>query len=110
MFWDDRTGVLVDYVNRGDWVACSQGKKPHCRHYSFKLGVLVYAIRLVGMEQEVPLARMKERLWSAQLASGGLGHFVDVRPDGTVTPGQDATGEATAIAVLTETLEAPGRR
>lgn len=110
MFWDNRTGVVVDYVNRGDCRACSQGTKPHCRHFSFKLGVLVYSIRLLGMEQEVPFARMKERLWSAQLASGGLAHYVDVRPDGTATPGQDATGEATAIAILTETIEPLGTR
>ena len=110
MFWDDRSGVVVDHVNRRDWLVSSQGGMPHCRHYTFKLGVLVYAIRLVRMEQEVPLARMKERLWCAQLANGGLAHFVDVRPDGTATPGQDATGEATAIAILTETLEPPQDR
>ena len=53
---------------------------------------------------------MKERLWWAQLANGGLAHFVDVRLDGTATPGQDATGEATAIAIRTEALERPQDR
>ncbi len=105
LFWDARSGVVVDYVNRGDWLAYSRGTTPDCRHYTFKLGLLLYAIRALGMEQETPLARMKERLWGAQLAGGGVAHFVDVRAGGTATPGQDATGEATAIAILTETLE-----
>ena len=49
------SGVVVDYENRRDWLVSPQGGMPHCRHYTFKLGVLVYAIRLVGMDQEVPL-------------------------------------------------------
>ena len=44
------------------------------------------------------------------MASGGVAHFVDVRADGTATPGQEATGEATAIAILTETLEPLNKR
>lgn len=110
MFWDDRTGIVVDYVNRGDWLTCSQGAQSACRHYTFKLGLLLYAIRALGLEQETPVARMKERLWCAQLASGGVAHFVDVQADGTAMPGQDATGEATAIAILTETLEPRNKR
>jgi hypothetical protein len=78
MFWDHGSGLVIDYVNRRDWVVSSQCGRPHCRHYTFKLGVLVYPIKLVRMEQEVPLAQMKERLWCVQLAKGGLAHFVDV--------------------------------
>jgi hypothetical protein len=107
IFWDDRTGTIVDYVNRNDWLAFSRGEQPQCRHYTFKLGVLVYAIHVMGMEDEVPVARMKERLWSSQLKSGGMAHFVDLRRNGTTTPGRDATGEASAIAILVETVEPP---
>ncbi len=111
IFWDSRARILVDFVNHQDWLAFHSGRRPVCRHYTFKLGVLLYAIRLLGMEQEIgaPMAGMTERLWSAQTASGGLAHFIDVRSDGPATTGQQPTGEATAIAILAEVVEANPR-
>jgi hypothetical protein len=107
IFWDRHARVLVDYVTRKDWLRFQKGDGPTCRHYSFKLGVLLYAIRLLGIEGEIGprLEEMRRRLWSAQTEDGGVAHFIDVRHDGGVTPGQrDSTGEATAIAILTETV------
>jgi hypothetical protein len=107
VFWDDRNGILVDHVTYKDWLAFQDGKRPVCRHFTFKLGVLLYTVRLLGMEKEVGarLNGMKRRLWSAQTESGGLAHFVDVRGDGKVTTGRHPTGEASAIAVLSEVVE-----
>lgn len=111
IFWDAENRILVDHVTYADWLAFRSGKKPVCRHYTFKLGVLLYGIRLLGIEAEDPstLAGMKRRLWSAQTGSGGVAHFVDVRSDGTATIGRQPTGEASAIAVLAETVEAKAR-
>jgi hypothetical protein len=106
IFWDDRGKVLVDFVNNPEWQAFHRGEKPACRHYTFKLGVLLYAIRLLGLEPQVGgrLKEMKDRLWTAQTQSGGVSHFVDVGRDGDVTSRSDPTGEATAIAILSETV------
>jgi hypothetical protein len=107
IFWDGHAGILVDYVTRADWRRFRIGESPSCRHYSFKLGVLIYAIRLLGMEEEIgpPLMDMKRRLWSAQEEEGGVAHVIEVRRDGQVTPGRrDSTGEASAIAILAETV------
>jgi hypothetical protein len=108
IFWDPQAGILVDFVNRKDWAAFHDGQRPVCRHYTFKLGVLLYAVRLLGLETEVgpTLAGMKERLWSAQTESGGVAHFVDIRKVGTSTIGRQPTGEASAIAILAEAVEA----
>jgi hypothetical protein len=72
----------------------------------FKLGVLRYAIRLLGMEPEIGprLGRMKQRLWDSQTESGGVSHFVDARGDGGMARGRGPTGEATAIAILAEVV------
>jgi hypothetical protein len=48
-------------------------------------------------------------MWSAQTKSGGVAHFVDVRANGEGTAGREPTGEASAIAILAETVEARGR-
>jgi len=107
IFWDRQAGILVDFVNYPDWLVFREGKQAACRHFTFKLGVLLYAIRLLGMEREIGpvLAGMKERLWSAQTQNGGLAHFVDVRNSGKVTTGLQPTGEASAIAILAEVVE-----
>jgi hypothetical protein len=107
IFWDNQEGILVDFVNYPEWLAFREGERPACRHFTFKLGVLLYAIRLLGMEREIgpALAGMKERLWSAQTKSGGLAHFVDVGRDGKMTTGLQPTGEASAIAILAEVVE-----
>jgi hypothetical protein len=107
VFWDPQARILVDFVNHQDWLAFHNGQRPVCRHYTFKLGVFLYAVRLLGLEEEIgpPMAGMKERLWSAQTESGGLAHFVDVRSDGPSTTGRRATSEASAIAILAEVVE-----
>jgi hypothetical protein len=106
IFWDDRSGILVDYVNYDDWLGFHGGAKTICRHFTFKLGVLLYAIRLLGMEPEIGarLKVMKQRLWDAQRESGGVVHFIDVQADGGFTKGREPTGEASAIAILSETV------
>jgi len=107
LFWDNRTQTIVDHVNRNDWITFARGERPDCRHYTFKLGVLLYAIRIMGMERYVPFEAMRDRLWSAQTESGGVAHFVDIKGDGTATPSVDSTGEASAIAILVETVVPP---
>jgi hypothetical protein len=110
VFWDRQFGILVDHVNHEEWRAFGEGERAVCRHYTFKLGVLLYAIRLMGMENEcrTALGGMTQRLWSAQRESGGLAHFVDVQHDKTTTPGLEPTGEASAIGILCEVV-VPGR-
>lgn len=111
IFWDDRAGVLVDFASREAWLGYVKGERPSCRGYTFKLGALLYAIRLLGLESEVgpPLKKMKRRLWEAQGEDGGLAHSVEIRGPGDATRGRGATGEATAIAILSETVEPRGR-
>ncbi len=97
---------MIDHVTFEDWLAFRREEKAACQHDTFKLGVLLYAIRPLGMEEDVgaPLVKMTQRLWSAQAESGGLAHFVDVGRDGEPTPGQEPTGEASSIAILAETI------
>jgi hypothetical protein len=108
IFWYGQAGILVDYVNLQEWLAFRRAERSACRHYTFKLGLLLYAVRLLGMEHDIgtPLGGMKQRLWNAQTASGGVAHFVDVRSDGRATAGLHPTGEASAIAILAEVVEA----
>jgi hypothetical protein len=104
VFWDAQSGVLVDYVNYREWLAFTKDQTQSFRHYTFKLGVLLYAIRLFNMESEAPMSRFRDRLWSGQSATGGVAHFVDVARDGNVTVKSEPTGEASAIAILAETV------
>jgi hypothetical protein len=108
ILWDGDHGLLVDYVNYEEWLAFRKGERAACRHYTFKLGALLYAIRLMGMEHELGarLGPMKRRLWSAQTESGGLAHFVDVGRQTSAVAGREPTGEASAIAILSEVVEA----
>jgi hypothetical protein len=108
IIWDRDAQILVDRVNLEEWLAFQKGERPDCRHYTFKLGLLIYAIRLLGMEHELkaPMAGMRQRLWSAQTQGSGVAHFVDVRTGGSATAGVGVTGEATAIAILAEAVEA----
>lgn len=107
IFWDDRAGALVDSANRETWLGYVRGERPSCRTYTFKLGALLYAVRLLGLESEVGprLEEMKRRLWEAQGEDGGLAHSVEIRGPGDATRGRGATGEATAIAILSETVQ-----
>jgi hypothetical protein len=109
IFWDDGAGILVDHVSYADWLAFRAGKRDVCRHFTFKLGVLLYAIRVMGLEAEIgaPLQTMIRRLWSAQTKSGGVAHFVDAQADGKGTAGREPTGEASAIAILAELVQPP---
>jgi len=107
IFWDADLGVLVDRASREDWRRLRDGERPTCRVASFKLGVLVYAIRLMGMEAEVgdPLGAIRRRLATAQREDGGYAHFVEVGGDGAATLARSGpTGEATAAAILSETV------
>jgi hypothetical protein len=107
IFWDPGLRVLVDAVTLDDWRDCIGGRRAGCRQYTFKLGTLLYAIRVTGLEPELGsrLQPLRESLWRAQRPDGGLAHFVDIAADGTFEPTTaDATGEASAIAILTETV------
>jgi hypothetical protein len=110
-FWDDKAGIPVDYFNYGGWLALSEGKRDVSRHFTFKLGVLLHAIRVLGLVSEIgaPLQTMKRRLWSAQTGSGGVAHSVDDRATGEGTPWREPTGEASAIKTLSEAVDAKAR-
>jgi hypothetical protein len=106
IWWDAESGIVVDRVNIEEWDEFRRGGRATCRHYTFKLALLMYAIRVVGLEGEyaAELEGMRARLWGAQHADGGLAHFVDVRRGGVAEAAPDATGEATALAILVETV------
>jgi hypothetical protein len=113
IFWDPEARVLVDHVTLDDWKALREGTRPAIWHYSFKLGTLLHAIRLLGLEGDVPaatLAGMRDRQWSSQQEDGVIPHFVEVRRDGTASSAPGGTGEATAIAILSETVVPRGAR
>jgi hypothetical protein len=106
IFWDDEARILVDFVTIEDWLAFQKGTRPDCRHCTFKLGLLLYAIRVLDLEHELAslLPGMRQRLWEAQHDRGGLAHFLDVQKDGTFDRGIGSTGEASAIAILSEVV------
>ncbi len=107
IFWDRDAGILVDYVNLEDWIAFHRGDRSVCRHSTFKLGVLLYAIRVLALEERLEslLPGMHQRLWDAQHETGGVAHFVDVAKNGAMVRGAGSTGEATAIAILVESVD-----
>lgn len=114
IFWGDRAEVLIDFASQKDWLRFQGGERPTYPNCSFKLGVLLYAIRLMGLETDDVIAprleKMRRRLWSAQADDGGIAHFVHVGRDGEVAPRvRGATGEATAIAILSETVQSVKR-
>jgi hypothetical protein len=104
--WDRDRAILVDHVNFEDYRRFLARETQECRQYSFKLAAVIYAIRLMNIdvvEQEV-LKQMQQCLWSTQLESGGIPHFFDVGPSYKITSCPDATGEATAITILSEVV------
>jgi hypothetical protein len=105
--WQHEHGLLVDYVIQPEYSKFKKGESSTCRQYAFKLAVLLYTCRLLGLNSEFPdeLDLMHRRLMAAQLPSGGIPHFYDIDSTGTrVMPCPDATGEATAIFMLAETV------
>jgi hypothetical protein len=105
--WDSNYGLLVDFVTEKEFHRIQDGELTNCRQYSFKLAILYYACRRLGLDREFPekLEQLRERLSAAQLPSGGVSHFFDVDSKRkTVAPCPDATGEATAIFILAVTL------
>jgi hypothetical protein len=108
IWWDPQAGLLVDEVTRVEWRELQEGHRPSCRQFAFKLGTLLYALRVLEIEPEVPAAMLQEmttRLWSSQGDEGGVAHVIEVDREGRVVPGRrDPTGESTAIAILSETV------
>ena len=105
--WDQKHGLLVDYVIEPEYSMFVKGETSTCRQYSFKLAVLLYACKLLGLSSEFPaeLDLMHRQLSAAQIPSGGIAHFFDVDSSRMqVLPCPDATGEATAIFILAETI------
>ncbi|MBL8890948.1 MAG: hypothetical protein JNL67_13285 [Planctomycetaceae bacterium] len=107
--WDTKHGVLTDFAGKSEYDNFLSGQTNFCRQYSFKLAVLLYGCRFMGLEQEFPseMERIHQRLQDAQLESGGLPHFFDIAGETNSTIRRsDATGEATAIFMLAETWTA----
>lgn len=105
--WERTKGLLVDYVVEKEFNSLLAGKTKTCRQYSFKLAILLYACRLLGLEREFPeeLEGMNQRLQSAQLRNGGVAHYFDVESSSSAVQNcSDATGEATAIFILAQTV------
>lgn len=107
IWWDAKHGLLTDFAGRSEFKAFQTGQTNSCRQYSFKLATLLCAVRLLGLAAEFPteVALIQQRLQSAPLDSGGIPHFFDVDKDGVVSNRSGATGEATAIFILAETIE-----
>ena len=111
--WDSKRRLLLDLGNVEAWrtepvAAVDQ--------YPVKLGTVLYAMKLTGLDQEYvkECQAMEQRLWQAQWPesdkgqqdqAGGVAHWFRVHPDGRVERGLGATGEATAIAILTALLK-----
>ena len=105
--WDQNRGLLIDYVTESEYAKVLRGDSLSCRQYTFKLALLVYACERLGLKREFPkeLELMHEQLSTSQLPSGGVSHFYDVDSSKKrITPGPDATGEATAIFMLAKTV------
>jgi hypothetical protein len=124
MFWDNERWVLVDQASRCDYdavigscsaacLSCNLCHGGDCRFYNagYKLGLVLYAARAMGMAQEralsQPLANIEYRLWEAQHEDGGLAHLVSYAPNTALADKSGSTGEATAIAILAHTILGP---
>lgn len=107
IYWERTNGLLVDYVTEKEVNSLLAGEAKACRQYSFKLAILLYACRLLGLDREYPkeLQEMNKRLQAAQISSGGIAHFFDVETSGNAVQAcPDATGEATAMFILSQTV------
>lgn len=110
--WDRERAVLVDHVNADEYQRFLARETKTCRQYTFKLALMVYALRLMNLDlvDNAVIQQMQECIWSSQLDSGGIPHFFDVNFEGKITSCPDATAEATAIAILSETITATNRK
>jgi hypothetical protein len=110
-YWDSINKVFVDaatlYVAKNLLDCDPEGS---CfANATFKLGVFLYAVRVMGMEAEFAdqLPIFEERLWDAQHQdgdmTGGMAHIVLYRNGEEPQPLCGATGEATSIAILAYT-------
>lgn len=124
MFWDEERRWLVDQASRCDYDGtlgrcseacprCAPCGDAGCVFYvaTYKLALLHYAARVTGLSEEPalaePLAEIAHRLWQGQLADGGMPHLMFYLPDGAFLVSSAATGEASAIAVLSESVVVP---
>ena len=99
--------MLVDFVVEPVYSKFVSREAKFCRQYSFKLATLLYACRLVAIDHEFPgeTVELSRILRSVQMIEGGIPHFFDVEEGNfSIKPCPDATGEATAIFVLAETV------
>lgn len=106
IFWDRERAILVDHVTADEHRRLTAKQATECRQFTFKLALIVYAVRLMKLDvaDESILRQMRNTLWSAQVEPGGLSHFIVTNSDGKNIPSPDATAEATAIAILSETI------
>jgi hypothetical protein len=123
MFWDIERGVIVDQASRCDYDAFAGQCSSRCANCaictencffynaSYKLGLVLYAARVTGLATDSALApylaQMDFRLWEGQLADGGVPHSMWYVSPGAYVLSSGATGEATAITVLANTLIPP---
>lgn len=121
MFWDIELGVIVDQASRCDYDAFVGQCSPRCAacvtctencfyyNATYKLGLVVYAARVTGLASDSTLApylaQMVYRVWEGQLTDGGLPHTTWYASPGVYILSSGATGEATAITVLANTVQ-----
>lgn len=125
MFWDSERWISVDQAARCDYDAYVGACSPQCPgcticegaaciayNASYKLGLLLYAGRVTGVASEPQLVAqfdaIEHRLWEGQRDDGGLPHVVFYGPNAALIAKSGATGEATSIAVLSQSLIATG--
>jgi hypothetical protein len=121
MFWDHERRVMVDQAARCDYDTALRMCSDHCPgcgscngvfcnvyNAGFKLGLLLYAGRVTGVASEpafeAVFQAIERRLWEAQNDDGGVAHLAFYGPDAHVLLRSGATGEATAIGVLAESV------
>lgn len=117
MFWDNERWILVDQASRCDYdsvVGSCSNACPDCQpcqgdgcflyNASYKLGLVLYAAKIMGLSDLPALADIEYRLWESQHDDGGLAHVSFYAPDATLARKTGSTGEATAIAVLASSV------
>lgn len=102
IFWDARRLALIDRANLDAWTAVREGKQASLETWPFKMALLLYAIRLTGLEDSCPEAcrGLRQRLQESQHPDGGVCHSLLISKNGDAVPGVFRSGEATAALVL----------